>query len=78
MRKTIKNNEKEKDLLSIGKTHCKKKEYENAIKTLSKFVKLNSNNAEGWYYLGRSYNEIDKYDKAIECLLKSVKLNFKY
>ena len=73
--KIDKTNNKESDLLSIGKAHCKNKEYKEAIKILSQLLKLNPNNVKCLYYLGRSYNEIDEYDKAIKYLSKAVKLN---
>ena len=60
MRKIRNNNDKKDNLLSLGKSYCKNKEYEKAIKTLLEFAKLNPNNSECLYYLGRSYNEIDE------------------
>ena len=48
MRKIKNNNDKKDNLLSLGKSYCKNKEYEKAIKTLLEFEKLNSNNSNAY------------------------------
>jgi tetratricopeptide (TPR) repeat protein len=51
--------------------------YSGAISTLQGAISQNSNNAEAYYWLGRSYYEIRDYDNAIAAGEKSVALDAK-
>src|SRR5579862_7766647 len=51
--------------------------YSGAISTLQSAINMNANNAEAYYWLGRSYYEIRDYDNAITAAEKSVALDAK-
>ena len=72
-------NNKETDLLSIGKSYFENEKYKEAIKILSELVvKLNPDNAEAWYYLGASYYNDGQLEEAKETkksILKIIELN---
>ncbi|MGA6957571.1 MAG: tetratricopeptide repeat protein, partial [Candidatus Acidiferrales bacterium] len=51
--------------------------YSGAIATLESAVTQNSNSAEAYYWLGRSYYEIRDYDNAITAAEKSVEIDAK-
>lgn len=57
-----------------GKTHYWNRDYDKAIKTFLKAVRINPNNDRNWYWISYLYKMYEQYDKAIEAILKAVEI----
>ena len=60
-------------LSELTKCYIRKKEYDNALETSRKLIKINPRDVEAYASLGYSLEEKGRWDQAIESYLQAVK-----
>ena len=75
MRGSIRMNGKKELLSSIKLNLIKQKKFEEAICSLTEFLKQNPNNAEAYCLLARAYRGLQNYDLALDNLIKAMILD---
>ena len=59
----------------LGNNYSKNKEYNKAIESYEKAIKINSEYPSAYYNLGITYRKNKEYNKAIESYAKAIKIN---
>ena len=62
----------------IGASNSGLKQYDDAIKSYKKALKLNSNYAEVYYNMGIAFKNMGSHESAIDCYKKALKIQPKY
>jgi len=66
------------DNISVGFSFAEKNEYNKAIKSYDKALKLNPDDFYAWYYKGNAFYKLNQYNEAIKCFNKASELNPDY
>jgi tetratricopeptide (TPR) repeat protein len=66
---------KEDAYINLAVSYVKTFEYEGAVNTLKELVKVSPDSAIGYYYLGKTYDQMKLYNKASEYFKKALELN---
>ncbi|MDQ6788218.1 MAG: tetratricopeptide repeat protein [Acidobacteriota bacterium] len=64
--------------VSVGEIQLAKGSYQEALDTFQKFIQLNPNNADVYYYIASAYNGLNDIPKQTEAAEEAVKRNTKF